>query len=169
MAFADSHMDATLALIVKDHCRHEFKSWSAMQRLKRPRIGVGNVPYYLDKIRHHLPQAEIVLLSSVQEFFSHRGAELDALVFGAEVGAAWSLLHPDYTVVAPQPDILKAPVAYAMAHGDREMLDFINTWLVLKKKDKTIDTLYDYWILGKDAVPQQPRWSVLRNLLHWVE
>ncbi|MDH3603906.1 MAG: cation:dicarboxylase symporter family transporter [Candidatus Tectomicrobia bacterium] len=169
MAFADSHMDATLAFIVKDHRRDEFKSWSAIQRLKAPRIGVGNTPYYIAKIRRHLPQAEIVLLSSVQEFFSHRGAELDALAFGAEVGAAWSLLHPAYTVVVPRPDILTVPVAYAMAHGDREMVDFINNWLMLKKKDKTIDKLYDYWILGKDAVPQQPRWSVLRNLLHWVE
>jgi hypothetical protein len=29
--------------------------------------------------------------------------------------------------------------------------------------------LYDYWILGKNAVPKPPRWSVIRNVLHWVE
>jgi hypothetical protein len=28
--------------------------------------------------------------------------------------------------------------------------------------------LYDYWILGKNAVPTPPRWSVIRNVLHWV-
>jgi hypothetical protein len=39
----------------------------------------------------------------------------------------------------------------------------------LKKRDRTIDTLYDYWILGKNAVPKQPRWSVIRNVLHWVK
>jgi len=45
------------------------------------------------------------------------------------------------------------------------LANFINTWIELKKKDKTIATLYDHWILGKNAVPKQPRWSVLRNIL----
>jgi hypothetical protein len=35
--------------------------------------------------------------------------------------------------------------------------------------DKTLQALYDYWILGKNAVPQPPRWSIIRNVLHWVE
>jgi hypothetical protein len=48
------------------------------------------------------------------------------------------------------------------------MVDFINLWIDLKKKDKTIARLYDYWILGKHAVPEVPRWSVIRNVLHWV-
>ena len=46
-----------------------------------------------------------------------------------------------------------------------DWVNFINTWIELKKKDKTIASLYDYWILGKNAVPKQPRWSVLRNVL----
>ena len=49
------------------------------------------------------------------------------------------------------------------------MRDFISTWITLKQKDGTIDALYDYWILGKNAVSKPPRWSVLRNVLHWVK
>ena len=29
--------------------------------------------------------------------------------------------------------------------------------------------LYDYWILGIGAEPVQPRWSVIRNVLHWID
>ena len=29
-----------------------------------------------------------------------------------------------------------------------------------------IAALYDYWILGRNAVQHEPRWSVLRNVLH---
>jgi hypothetical protein len=65
--------------------------------------------------------------------------------------------------------VLKLPVAYLLPRGDWEMVGFINTWIELKKRDRTINALYDYWILGKNAVPQQPRWSVLRNVLHWVQ
>lgn len=39
----------------------------------------------------------------------------------------------------------------------------------LKKKDKTIDALFDHWILGKTAVRKEPRWLVIRNVLRWVD
>jgi hypothetical protein len=29
--------------------------------------------------------------------------------------------------------------------------------------------LYDYWILGKGAVETRPRWSIVRDVLHWVD
>ena len=35
--------------------------------------------------------------------------------------------------------------------------------------DGTIDALYGHWILGKYAVKREPRWSVIRNVLHWVD
>jgi ABC-type amino acid transport substrate-binding protein len=169
MAFSAPYLDQTIALIVKDHRREEFSSREAIRRLKAPRIGVPNIPYYVDKVHRYLPQAELVLLNSVTEFFEGRGEDLDALVYTAEAGSAWTLLYPAYTVAIPQPDVLTAPLAYPLARGDQEMVDFINLWIELKKKDKTIARLYDYWILGKHAVPESPRWSVIRNVLHWVQ
>jgi Na+/H+-dicarboxylate symporter/ABC-type amino acid transport substrate-binding protein len=165
MAFSTSYVDQTLAFIVKDHRRHEFNSRAAIQRLDAPRIGILNVPYYIDKVRQYLPQATLVMLNSAREFFESRSEGLDALVFSAESGSAWSLLYPAYTVVVPQPDILAVPLAYAMARDDQELLGFVNTWIELKKKDRTIAALYDHWILGKNAVPKQRRWSVLHNIL----
>jgi hypothetical protein len=53
-----------------------------------------------------------------------------------------------------------------MARGDRELADFMNRWIDLKRKDRTIAVLYDYWILGRNTVAQEPRWSVMRNVLH---
>ena len=169
MAFSTSYMDQTLAFIVKDHRRQEFSSRDAVRRLKAPRIGVPDVPYYINKVREYLPQATLVVLPSIRAFFETSGEDLDAFVFSAEAGSAWTLLYPAYSVAIPQPDVLAIPLAYPMAWGDPELVSFINTWIELKKKDKTIATLYDYWILGKNAVPKPPRWSVLRNVLHWVQ
>jgi hypothetical protein len=39
----------------------------------------------------------------------------------------------------------------------------------LKKKGGTIDKLYKHWILGKSEAFQKPRWSVIRDVLHWIE
>jgi hypothetical protein len=146
-----------------------FSSREAIRRLKAPRIGVLNVPYYIDKVRRYLPQAEMVILHSVTEFFEGRGDEFDAMLDSAEAGSAWSLLYPAYTVAIPQPDVLAASSAYAVAHNDQELVNFINLWIVLKQEDQTIPSLYDYWIPGKNAVPTPPRWSVIRNVLHWVQ
>jgi ABC-type amino acid transport substrate-binding protein len=110
-----------------------------------------------------------VVLESPREFFTRNTDDLDALVYSAEAGSAWTLMYPAYTVAVPQPDVLALPVAYGMARGDRELADFVNTWIDLKLKDQTIRTLYDYWILGKTGVDRTPRWSVIRNVLHWVK
>ena len=169
VAFSAPYMDVTLAFVVKDHRLEEFSSREALRHLKAPRLGVPNLPYYINKVQHFLPQATIVPLNSITEFFEGKGEELDAVLFSAEGGSAWSLLHPAYTVAIPQPGVLKGPVAYILPRGDREWVDFINVWIELKKRDRTIDALYDYWILGKNAVPKQPRWSVIRNVLHWVK
>ena len=56
-----------------------------------------------------------------------------------------------------------------MARGDRELLDYVNAIVELKKADGTIKKLYDYWVLGRFAADTQPRWSVIRNVLHWVD
>jgi ABC-type amino acid transport substrate-binding protein len=169
VTFSVPYTDATLAFVVPDHRLEEFSSRDAIRHLKAPRIGVLNVPYYVDKVQRFLPQATIVQLNSITEFFEGKGEALDAFLYSAEAGSAWSLLYPAYTVAIPQPGVLKGPVAYPLPRGDRELADFINVWLELKKRDRTIETLYDYWILGKNAVPRQPRWSVLRNILHWVQ
>jgi ABC-type amino acid transport substrate-binding protein len=168
-AFSAPYMDATLAFVVKDHRLEEFSSRDAIRSLQAPRIGVLNVPYYADKVRRVLPQATVVQLNSITEFFEGQGEELDAFLYTAEAGSAWSLLYPAYTVAIPQPGVLKGPVAYPLPRGDRDLVDFINVWLELKKRDRTIEGLYDYWVLGKNAVPRQPRWSVIRNILHWVK
>ena len=37
----------------------------------------------------------------------------------------------------------------------------------MKRRDGTLDALYAHWILGKDTEKRTPRWSVVRNVLHW--
>jgi Na+/H+-dicarboxylate symporter/ABC-type amino acid transport substrate-binding protein len=167
--FSEPYMKATMSFVVRDHRRAEFSSRESVKSLRKPRIGVLDVKYYIDTLNAYLPEAEIVKLSSPSEFFNEQGQDLDALFLSAERGSTWTLIYPEYSVAVPQPDVLAAPVSIAMARDAGELSDFINAWLRLKREDQTLDQLYQHWILGGGAKPRQPRWSVIRDVLGWVE
>jgi Na+/H+-dicarboxylate symporter len=169
MRFSEPYMRATMGFVVSDHVRGKFSSRDAVKALSRPRIGVLDLPYYIDTLRGYLPRAEIVKLDSPSDFFRQRSEGLDALFLTAERGSAWTLIHPEFSVAIPQPDVLAAPVAIGMARDAGALAEFINAWLRLKREDKTIDQLYAHWILGGGAKPRQPRWSVIRDVLGWVD
>ena len=168
MSLSAPYMEVTLALVVQDYRRGEFSSRADLQKLKAPKLAVLDVPYFISFVRERLPKAELVIVKSAREFFESKGKDLDGFVYAAEAGSAWTLLYPQYAVVVPPPPIA-LPLTYAMARGDRELLDYVNALVQLKKADGTLKKLYDYWILGRFAADTQPRWSVIRNVLHWVE
>jgi ABC-type amino acid transport substrate-binding protein len=169
VSYSNPYANETIAFIVKDFRRDEFSSREAVKQLQTPKIGVPNASYYAAKLKQYLPRAEIVLFDSPADFFGPRGASLDALLYTAEAGSVWTLLHPAYTVAIPRPDILSLPLAYGVAPTESEFTRYLNTWIDLKQKDLTFQTLYDYWILGRHVADREPRWSVIRNVLHWVK
>jgi ABC-type amino acid transport substrate-binding protein len=169
MAFSNSYLDQTLGFLVQDHRREDFSSRQAIRRLESPRIGVLDIPYYMDKLRRYLPDAEVVKLSSPREFLRDESGEFDAMLYSAESGSAWSLVYPQFSVAIPHPDVVSAPLAYPVARGEDEMVAFLSSWVELKRKDGTIGALYEHWVLGQAAKKRGPRWSVIRDVLGWVE
>jgi ABC-type amino acid transport substrate-binding protein len=87
----------------------------------------------------------------------------------AENASAWTLLHPEYTVVVPQPDPLKRQSAFGLALDADELARVIDQWVVFAMNEGTIQRAYDYWILGQGAEDKRPRWSILRNVLGWQD
>ena len=50
-----------------------------------------------------------------------------------------------------------------------DLANFLSNWLDIKRRDATLDRLYRYWVLGRDEGRREPRWSVIRNVLGWVD
>jgi len=165
--FSSPYLDETVALLVEDQRRAEFSSWDAITRMRRLRVGVPGGPRYLDKVRAELPLAEVVSFDTPEQMFQKRSPPLDAIVLTAERGSAYTLLHPEYSVVVPKPRVVKAPLAYVIAGRDSALTSVVDTWIDLKRKDGTIDELFAHWILGRNAQPHTRRWSVLDDVLHW--
>jgi hypothetical protein len=160
------YLDETLAFIVADHRRAEFSSADSVRGRQGLRVAVPDLPYFRQLARREFPDVEIVPVTDLRPFLKGQLPGVDALVASAERGSFLTLLHPAYSVAVPHPLEIHVPLAYAAARGDLEMVRFLGTWIELKRKDGTIGELYDYWILGRRAQAQPPRWSILRNVLH---
>jgi len=163
--FSTSYLDETLAFLVPDYRRTQFSSWDDIRALSRLRLGVPRLVYYLRKIETELPAAEIVPVDNPDDLFAPRTPPFDALAMTAERGSAYTLLHPEYSVVVPKPGIVKVPLGYVIAGRDHALANVIDTWIDLKRKDGTIDELFAHWILGRDATPHRRRWSVMDNVI----
>jgi hypothetical protein len=167
--FTASYMDETLGLLVLDHDRSRFASWTAIDALGAITIGVPDVPYFVSKLQQLSPHATFRPLRAIDEIFGGARVPMDAIAFPAERGSAWTLLHPEYSMVVPEGVLVKVPLAYPVARNDEAFATFLNTWIDLKRKDGTMDALFRYWILGQNVAPPHPRWSIARDVLGWFD
>jgi Na+/H+-dicarboxylate symporter len=169
MVFTAPYLDETLAFLVPDHRRSEFLSAEKVRAAHGLRIAVPDLPYVLLLMNREFPKVETVTMKDPMDYLEGRGPSVDALVLTAERGSFLTLLYPAYSVAVPHPLELRIPLAYPVARRDMEFARFLGTWIDLKRKDGTIGKLYDHWILGKAASAPKPHWSVLRDVLHWVD
>lgn len=169
VAFADPYLDLHFGFVVPDHRRREFSDLARVREERGLRIAVPPSGYYEDRFRRLLPHARFTTVRGIQDYLEDGGEHFDAMIYAVEVGSAWSLRYPDYGVVVPVQGTEQVPLAYALPLGEEEWRDAVNAWIALKRADGTVDRLYDHWILGRQATPERPRWSVIRDVLGWVD
>ncbi len=171
VAFSSPYMDETLAFVVPDHRRAEFSSAAWVRAQDGLSRGVPDLPYVEELMRRQFPRARIVplALDDPEGPFAVRGESVDAVVLTAERGSFFTLLHPAFSVAVPHPLEIRLPRAYPVARHDVEAARVLGIWIDLKRTVGTIQSLYDHWILGKDAKAKAPRWSILRDVLGWAK
>jgi ABC-type amino acid transport substrate-binding protein len=168
-SFSRPYLDLTLAFIVQDHEREVFSELDLLRERKDLVIAMVSTNYFESRMKYLLPDASIVYLEAAEDFFNGGSQGADALLLSAEEGAAYSYRYPQYSVAKVAKGGIRLPAAYAVPKGDVEMIEFVSNWIDLKRKDGTIDSLYDYWMLGGAVQQRKPRWSIVRDVLGWVE
>jgi len=166
VAYAVPHLEMTFGFVVKDHRRREFASIEALAS-QDLNIAIPNAPYYKRRFERYMPEATFIPVDHVREFLEAEDGRFDALVYPVEIGSIWSLIYPDFGIVVP-PRTEKIPMAYMLPIGEPEWESAVDTWVELKKTDGTVERLYDHWILGRESESAEPRWSVIRDVLGWV-
>jgi ABC-type amino acid transport substrate-binding protein len=169
LLFSAPYLDETLALLVRDHDREAFSTWPQINAMGEIGVGIPDLPYFIEKLHTLLPQARLQVVPSIEAALGAGRLDLHAFALPAERGSAWTLLHPQFSVVVPSGTRVRIPLGYPVAARDETFASFINTWIELKRKDGTMEALFDYWVKGLRAVPAQPRWSIIRDVLHWID
>jgi Na+/H+-dicarboxylate symporter/ABC-type amino acid transport substrate-binding protein len=168
--FGTAPIDLTLGFLVPDHQRKQFSDLGKLRSRTDLTLGVVQGDLAFDRwIKSGLPLANIVDVASPRDFLRGGRPELDAVIYSAEGGSAWTLIYPDYSIVVPGNGTAKVPMGYPLPRNDAEWHRFVSTWVDLKQKNGEVDFLFDYWIKGVGAVSKEPRWSIIRDVLHWVE
>ncbi len=169
--YSRSYMDYTVGFLVKDYKRYAFSSLKQlMQYQDSMTVAIAAGSYYKRHLRDVMPWMKTVQVASIESFVKQSDGQADGMITSAERAAAWSVLYPEYTVTTPFADSIKIPKAFPVPKDEEELTDFLEVWISLKKKDGTIASLYNYWVLSQGDI-QKPthRWSIIRNVLHWVK
>ncbi len=170
MQHTRSYLDVNLALVVPDYRARSFKTLDSIRSIDSLRIGFVDLSrVFVDRLQEAIPDAELVEINNNGDYFTGKTQPLDALLVSAESGSAFTLTYPDYEVVVPSDLRVKLPLFYVIGGQDAQMRDFLEHWITLRKKDGTAAEYYDHWVLGKTRQSNPPRWSIIRDVLGWVE
>jgi Na+/H+-dicarboxylate symporter/ABC-type amino acid transport substrate-binding protein len=167
---SDPYLPGDISVVVRDYRREDFDSVERINAMKELTIAYpGPLEYIKPAIIQSLPDIKITWLEidRFEDFFKQAGEEIDTLVVEAEIGTAWSLLHPEYAIVVPKSSRLNAPLAFAVGAGEHDFAALLSRWLDAKRSTGEIQAAYDYWVLGQGAVEVEPRWSIGKDMLGW--
>jgi Na+/H+-dicarboxylate symporter len=169
MTVSAPYMDVSLAGVIRDHERDLFLD---LERLVRDQeeytFAVRANSFFSERLDVVLPRAQKIEIEKDREFFEGK-VEADALVTSAEGGSAWTLLYPQFAVLAPVRPSPKTPLVYTMARGSTELKQVLDSWIYLKQRDGTFNRLYRHWILGQKNKGAEHRWSIARDVLGWFK
>jgi len=165
MDFTDTYMQIHSAMVVKDYRKEEFKDYKKIQQDKNLVIAILKGNAYTQALRNHI-SGKVVEIDDYKDFYTGK-VKADALFHSAEQASTWVLKYPQFSVVILKGIKTNTAVAYAIAKGDLAFLQYLNYWLKIQKWNKITDENYSYWILGHVPEIKQPRWCIMRDVLHW--
>ncbi|MFV1959692.1 MAG: cation:dicarboxylate symporter family transporter, partial [Planctomycetota bacterium] len=135
MAISRPYAEAHPAVLVPDAAAGAFASLEALRARKSLALAVAD-PTFAEPLERALPRARVVAVGSVGEAVEAlEGGRLavDAIVTSAEVGSAWTLVHPAYSVVVPDGVRGARPVVMGLPRGDEALRKLLDLWIELKQ------------------------------------
>ncbi len=164
MLFSDPYEEQNNVLIVPYQKRAEYSNLKKVQENSSLTIGVIGEYYEISK--RHFPKSKIVRIHHLEEI---NKIDVDVVMAPYYEGFIWSLQHPNYVVIDYDDLIGKQYFAYPIYIDAFSWKSFVNNWLHLKEQSGFTKRQRNYWMEGKKPKSPEERWSLLRDILHWIE
>jgi proton glutamate symport protein len=165
MSFTAAYTDQNNALLIPESKRPLFKSLSQAQENKK--LVIGSEGGYKRIFAQNFPNA-IAYRGPFEQGIPQE--EIDAWIWSRIPGTVWCLNNPGFYVEDFDGQLGKCYFAYPVRIDVLKFLRFANNWLELKNLDGFYKDQENYWIYGKSpSKAGEPRWSIIRNVLHWIK
>jgi proton glutamate symport protein len=161
--FSDPYSEQHNVLLVPRNRRGLFRNMN--QLIASPSTKIAAVGGYQDVVNLYFPR-NLYPVFNLDEFLKS-GA--DALMWSELPAYIWCLAHPEFTTVSFNHTLGKNYFAYPCSVQSEQFIHFINEWLDLKKQQGFELKQRQYWFLGKSQTPEDQRWSIMRDVLHWTK
>ncbi len=167
--FTHTYLSPRLVFVVEDQLRKKFATLEAVRENPKIEIAVLKGSSYEYYVKELFPTKKVIHLNSYDDF--NPDGKLIALLWEETEAIAWTLRRRNFRVIFPDPIMGYDSFGYAIRSDSPRFLNYLNQWLDLKKTQGFTSKQYDLWVKGKTEIvaPVEPRWSVIRNILHWVD
>ena len=166
--FSNSYFEEQVGFVVLDHRRKQFVDMDEIRSMQPLTLAVPRRFQSL-VLSQLMPRAKFVIVDSAREFVSGKRPDFDALLFGAQTAFAWTLTYPQFSVTVPRGMTMRAPMAFGLPSDAPRLRNFVNIWLGLNREHGLVKLAHDHWILRTGLTDKKPRWSVIRDVLHWIK
>jgi proton glutamate symport protein len=161
--FTEAYLEDTNALIIPTK---SLEKYSTLQQIeKNPHFKLGVTGAYIEVAATHFPNTTLVEGTmddlALNKFDAYLWAELQSYI--------WCLTNPKFTTMIYDGQLGKKYFAYPVKKTSEQFVHFLNEWLYLKQEQGFAHKQRQYWFLGKEDNPGAKRWSILRDVFHWVE
>jgi proton glutamate symport protein len=160
-----SYYQSPVALFLPAGRAQRFRTREEILAMRGLRLAMSVDPVLHPLWTRMFPNAEIVMMPDYRTLPDF--SQVDAAIWTLEQAAALARSHPGITAVVPQGLSNPFLLSYLMPPGSEVMVHFVNYWLELRRADGMRAREVSYWILGRPRAVAAPRWSIVRDVLHW--
>ncbi len=167
LAASMSYYQSPVALFMPADRAQRFRTREEILAMRGLRLAMSVDPVLHPLWQRLFPNAQIVMMPDYRTLPDF--SKVDAAIWTLEQAAAFARSHPGITAVVPQDIGNPFLLSYLMPRGSEVMMHFVNYWQQLRRADGMREREINYWILGRPRTAAAPRWSVVRDVLHWRE
>jgi Na+/H+-dicarboxylate symporter/ABC-type amino acid transport substrate-binding protein len=164
--FPESYAEEFNVLVVPTSKQKLFLKYSPLDpAFKTLNLSVGGLGAYARVAERHFPYAKHKGIEVLEQFTK---GEIDGMIWSRIHAFAWCLSHPEFIALGYDYTLGKLYFSYPVQKGSYNTIAFLNHWLDLKKQSGFTDEQRAYWMSGDSPASKEARWSIMRNVFHWI-